>query len=84
MAGGPLRANIKKVQSRSSTKYRLLNKEKLHQSSEFGAQGLLKMKQIIFIKESTLLFERDVNKKIGASFKRKSCEITKPIETGMI
>ena len=68
MAGGPLRANIKKVQSRSSTKQ--LNKEKLHQSSEFGAQGLLKMKQTIFIKESTLWFERDVNKKIGASLKK--------------
>jgi hypothetical protein len=46
MAGGPisLRANIKKVRvGLVQSIFYYVNKEKLHQSSEFGAQGLLKM-----------------------------------------
>ena len=58
---------------RSSRKYRLLNKEKLHQSSEFGAQGLFKLLRRFHtdnLYQSMLRLESDMNRKIGADLKK--------------
>ena len=59
---------------RSSRKYRLLNKEKLHQSSEFGAQGLFKLlrrfQKDSNLYQSMLRLESNMNRKIGADLKK--------------
>ena len=51
----------------------LLNKEKLHQSLDFGAQGLFKLLrryQSDNLYQSMLRLESDMNRKTGANFKK--------------
>ena len=73
MAGGPisLRANIKKVRvGLVQSIFYYVNKEKLHQSSDFGAQGLFKLLRVYQsdnLYQSMLRLESDMNRKTGAN-----------------
>ena len=67
------KGKYKESKSRSSTKYLLLCKQgKITSKFRIWSPRAFEdvMKQIIFIKESTLRLERDVNKKMGASLKK--------------